>query len=209
MFLVFVFLFYSINIFAQYRSDYNLSNFNYINATNKYKATKNYLPINIENKYSALNLAGQNAAGLACGFAFAMPSYLLANTEKIRNTDTRTDLIIFSLLSYVVGSATGVVLVANIENPKISFWDTFGYSAIGGALGILTLTSTFDGRDISPGAFLLTLVLPTFGSMIYSAFVSDWPDDVYNVSYTIKIETHKDLIEHTKLFNIELIRIHF
>ena len=209
VFFVIVFLFCSANVFAQIQKEYRYSNLNFIKNSYKYQTEKALLTEIKEERHSALNLMEQNFAGIAGGFLLALPTYYLAKKDNIRGTETGKYFSIFSLIGYVVGSATGVVVVASLENPKISFWETLGYSAMGGALSIFILASTFDGNDLSPGAIILSLVLPTFSSMIYSAFVADWSDETNKMSNKRKIESHKDLIEHSNLFNIELFRIYF
>lgn len=205
----FVLFLISNNVFAQKYYLDNNHHINFYNELHNYQNTKYYSTKNISHHYSALNLLGQNLAGYAVGVGLALPSYYLSKTNNLAGSDDKTNFIIFSLISYIVGSATGVYCVANMENPKISYWETLGYSTVAGAIGIAILTSTFDGDSISPIGVIITLAFPTISAMIYTSYVADWPIKKNEVGFQYKTWTHKDLIEYSKIFNMELFRMNF
>jgi len=198
-YLVFVF-----NIFGQNTSFIDKYHFDDNNIL--YRKTANNLNENIQHRYSTLNLFGQTVAGYAAAVGFSALPYYLAG-ENNPGSDYKTGLIIFSVLTYLTGSATGVYFVSNIENPKISFLETLGYSALGGLLGFVTASATFNQRDPSPFGIILFFAAPTISSMIYSSFVADWPENRVGIRENTK--TVNDFIEKSKLFNVQLLRINF
>lgn len=164
---------------------------------------------NYPRKHSTLNLFAQEIIGIGSGIGLALPSYYLSKDNRLAGSNDKETLVKFSFLSFVIGSGIGVYLIADIENPNISFWETLGYSIIGGGTGFLILNASFDGKNISPIAIISFFILPTLSSMIYASYIADWGNEI-NTSYNNNaVKSHKDLVERSKLFNIELGKIYF
>lgn len=178
-----------------------------------YKSSFNFgLPDNIAaKKHSFLNLSGQALVGSAFAVGFSVLP-LAATWANIWGSDgtpvTQTTLEIQTLSSYLFGSAVGVHLVAKSENSVLSFWKTFGYSAIGGGVGIILIAILASQYETIPGTGgLIVALCPIIGSMVYASFISDWYQESQDVTFAKTLKSHKDLFEQTKLFDIELLRI--
>lgn len=165
----------------------------------------------ISQKHSILNLSGQALVGstFAVGFSILPLAAMWANAWGSDGTPaSQTAIGILTLSSYLFGSAVGVHLVAKSENPELSLWKTFGYSAIGGGTGIILLSILASQYETIPGAGdVIVALCPIIGSMVYTSFIADWPQDYQKVSFIKTNLSHKDIIEQTKLFDIELLRI--
>lgn len=162
-------------------------------------------------KHSFINLAGQALVGSALAVGFFVPTLTLSiglTWDKNINEPSQTALGILSLSSYVFGAAVGVYWVAKSENPKLSFWKTVGYSAIGAGVGvvIVSILATQFTKIPTVGGSIAALS-PIIGAMVYTSFISDWPQSNEEVSFYKDYFSHKDLVEQSKLFNIELFRI--
>ncbi len=158
------------------------------------------------NSYSSLNLFGQGLAGFSGGMGFSLATYYSTKGNKLHDSNENIKPNILLLLSYVVGSATGVYFVSQLENSNTLFWETVGYSVIGGSIGVVILTATFDGRDLSPFGIISFLALPIISSMIYSSYIVDWSEDNKINRDQVKSITHNDLL-NSNLINILKIKI--
>lgn len=166
----------------------------------------------VSKKHSFLNISGQAIVGsaFAVGFSILPLAATWANAWGSDGTPaSQTALGILTVSSYLFGSAVGVHLVAKSENSELSLWKTFGYSAIGGGVGVLLVSILASQYETIPGAGgVIVALCPIIGSMVYASFISDWPQDNQKVlSIDKNSYSHKDLVEQTKLFNIELLRI--
>ncbi len=156
------------------------------------------------NHYSKLNLLGQTVAGYGLGIGLAsLPIYL----RDASGSNNQQGFAISAMIFYVVGSAVGVYSISQFENKELSFWGTLGYSALGGVVGLSIAIITFDQSNSSSNSVLLALILPTFSAMIYSTFISDCPKERPTSEIINSFNTHQHLIQHSKLFDMELIRI--
>jgi hypothetical protein len=165
----------------------------------------------VTHKHSFLNLSGQAIVGstFAVGFSILPLTAAWANAWGSDGTPaSQTALGILTVSSYLFGSAVGVHLVAKSENPELSLWKTFGYSAIGGGVGVVLVAIFASQYETIPGAGdVIVALCPIIGSMVYASFISDWPQEYQEVSFAKTSILHKDIIDQTKLFNIELLRI--
>ena len=166
--------------------------------------------ITFSRKHSILNLSGQLLVGstLAMGFSI-IPAGLVGAASFGKETEVSVPLLnIIAVSSCLFGSAVGVHWVAKAENSNLAFWKTVGYSAIGGSGGVLILTLLTTQYVTVPAAGIVVVALcPIIGSMIYSSFISDWPQENSNAAFYKNNFSHKDLIERSKLFNFEIMRI--
>ena len=163
---------------------------------------------NNQQKHSALNLFAQEVVGVASGIGLALPSYYLSKVDRLA-ANGKENLTIFSFISYVIGSGVGVYLIADLENPNISFWETIGYAIIGGGTSFLILNATFDERNILPIGIISFLILPTLSSMIYASYIADWNNEINTSIKNNALKNHSYLVENSKLFNVELWRVYF
>lgn len=165
----------------------------------------------IPRRHTALNLAGQALLGTGLAFIFAVPPLAATWAAAWSNGGNTGANALFGLTvaSYMFGSAVGVRLVAKAQNPNLSLWKTYGFAAIGGGTGaLLTGILASQYTTLPAVGVIIVLLSPVIASMIYASFIADWPQDNNDnlTSYKTTI-SHKDLIEQSKLFNIELIRI--
>jgi len=97
-------------------------------------------------KHSFINLAGQVFTGSAVAVVFSiLPTGLLvASVWGTERDISGPALGILAVSSYFFGAAVGVHWVAKAENKELSFWNTVGYSFIGGGVGVglLAILST-------------------------------------------------------------------
>ncbi len=168
----------------------------------------------VRKNYSFLNLSGQAILGsaFAVGFSILPLTAGLANSMGSDGTPTSRAVLgvtlgIITLSSYMFGSAVGVHLVAKSQNPALSFWGTVGYSAIGFGAGIALLAILASQYETIPCGGGIVLFFPIISSMVYASFISDWPKENENISFSKFNLSHKDIIERTKLLNLELFRI--
>jgi len=162
-------------------------------------------------KHSFINLAGQAVVGTGLAVVFFVPTAAASFSIGWNNNldpPIGATLEVLTISSYFIGAAVGVHWVAKAQNKELSFWKTVGYSFIGGSvgLGLLAILSTQYTTIPGVGGTIAALC-PVIGSMIYASFVSDWPQEVPKVSLYKKSISHKDLIEQTQIFNLELVRI--
>lgn len=159
-------------------------------------------------KHSFPNVCGQAFVGTLCavGFSTIPFSATMSNLGSKDQVNTASAILVLSW--YLFGSAVGVHWIAKSENPELSFWGTLGSSVIGAGVGfgfISTLSSGFK----SPPYFgaVIAALCPVISSMIYASFVSDWPSEHSRISFQKNNFSHKDFIEQTKVFEIEVLRI--
>ncbi|MEJ2613817.1 MAG: hypothetical protein P8Z35_02575 [Ignavibacteriaceae bacterium] len=206
-------LFTVINIFAQSKyyslslvenkANYNIAyqkSFNNFNLSDKTES----------HKYSIINLSGQTIVGSALAAGFSIPPLIMAWADSWNHsTDaSQTALGIISISAYLLGAATGVYWVAKSENSKLSYWGTVGYSVIGGGISTVIASILASQYLTVPTAGVLIIGLcPVASSMIYASFISEWPGENKNLSFSNEVLTYKDLINYTNIFKIELIHI--
>jgi hypothetical protein len=209
--LILFFSFIYINTFAQYK-------FNRISPI----GNRTYLAIDLDSncisgdiviphKYSAINLTGQLLAGSALAFIFTLPSMTAAFYNAWSGHGSKESQILLSAIgitSYLIGSATGVYWVAKSGNSELSYWGTVGYSAIGGSVSAILASILASKYTTIPGTGAVIIALcPLISSMVYASFISDWPGENENLSFSDNILSCKDIINYSNLFNLELIHI--
>lgn len=165
------------------------------------------------NNYSFLNLTGQGLVGSALAFTFALPPFVggFANAwGGNKNKFWGTSLGILTLSSYLFGAAVGVHWVAKAENTNLSLWKTFGYSAIGGGFStILISVLATKYTTIPPAGILIAMFAPVASSMIYASIVADWPNENLNNSNFSNQLSFKDLVDQSKILDLQLLQIRF
>jgi hypothetical protein len=161
--------------------------------------------------YSFLNLTGQALVGSTLAIVFSIPpiSAGFADAWSGKSNDaSQTALGILAISSYLFGAAVGVHWIASYENPNLSFWGTVGYSTIGGSVGAVLVSILATNYTTVPTVGVIIVALtPIIGAMIYASFISDWPIESKEISFHKINISHKDLIEQTKIINLELLRI--
>ncbi len=168
----------------------------------------NFISANVDNityqKPSFLNLTGQFVVGTALSLGFsAIPTILVFSKSPSQIGPGEAIAAVIGVPLYLLGSATGVYWVSKKAVPNISFWNTFAFSCIGGSISIAILLSNI-GKVNSPLVFIAALIMPTLSSMLYTNLISTWNRKEVIIDNSI---THKDFVEQTKLFNVQLIRI--
>ncbi len=211
--IVLIIILFSENIFSQN----NLHSFG--NIENKIVCSdalynKFSSPLKLENKvyksYSLVNLTFQPVVGSSFAFIFTIPPFLglLNDVWNSESAISHTVWGILTISAYCLGAGTGVYLVANIENKKLAYWDTVEYAVFGAAIGALTAAVLASQYSTIPNAGAIFIAFsPVIGAMFYTSFVADWPTQNQDLSFNNKILSHKDLINRTNIFNIEVIRI--
>jgi hypothetical protein len=163
------------------------------------------------NMHSIFNLAGQAVVGssLALGFSI-LPTAASFGSSWAGEQTSATIFGILAISAYLAGSATGVHWIAKIENPNLSFWNTLGYSAIGGGVGALTITILATQYTTLPAfGTVIAFLCPVMSSMIYAALIADW-DVTSKENDIVKYDfSHKNLIDYSKVFDVEIVRIRF
>ncbi|NWF90095.1 MAG: hypothetical protein HXY50_11630 [Ignavibacteriaceae bacterium] len=157
-------------------------------------------------KHSAGNILAQAFLGFVVGGGLAIIPFSATIVDQgDNNKKLNTNLIILSVLSYTGGVSLGVHWAAKAENPNHSFWLTHVSSLL--SLGIGTAIA-FSGIEEPPYVTSVIAGLsPIIGSIIYSTSIADWPDESKNITFQAKILSHKDLVNSSKMFEIELLRI--
>lgn len=161
--------------------------------------------------HSFINLSGQTLVGsaLAIGFSILPLSAGVANAWSGESTEaSQTALGILAISSYLFGAAVGVHWIASIENHNLSFWGTAGYSVLGGSVGAIIVSILATNYTTIPNVGVIIVALtPIIGSMAYASFIAEWPMESQEISFHKKYFSHKDLIEQSKIINIEFLKI--
>lgn len=95
----------------------------------------------VRRAHSAVNIGGQVLLGATFSVLFSIPS-LYAIGLAVWNENSAAGeigLSLFYLSSYSFGTAAGVHVIADQENPEHSLWKTWMYSAIGTGIEFLSL----------------------------------------------------------------------
>ncbi len=173
-------------------------------------------PFKLGNKvydnYSLTNLVFQPVVGSGFAFIFTIPPFvgLLNDAWNSESAISHTVWGILTISAYCLGAGTGVYLVAHIENKNLTFWKTVEYSVFGGAVGAITAAVLASQYSSIPNAGAIFIAFsPVIGAMFYTSFVADWPYQNQDLSFNNKMLSHKDLINYSKVFDIELLRIRF
>jgi hypothetical protein len=139
-------------------------------------------------------------------FSFLPYSATMSNLGS--NEQVSTASAILTLSFYVFGASVGVYWFAQSENPELSFWGTVGFSFIGAAVGSGLVAILASGNDSPPTAgVVLAALFPIISSMIYTSSIANWPTENQSIPLPKNSLSHKDLIQYSKIFDVELLRI--
>ncbi|HED06608.1 MAG TPA: hypothetical protein ENI57_00640 [Ignavibacteria bacterium] len=172
----------------------------------------------LNNKYSVGSLIAQGLTGSISGLGLGFLAIGSAFAYSWRHGATTFSRVGFTLLvpaSMIFGSAIGVHLIAKYENPKHSFWQTVKYSAYGAGGGvILSLILASLHTKTNTGEVVLISLSPVIGSLIYSNYVTEWPetnqkDKISKITFRKLNYSFKDYYESTQLFRINILSIAF
>lgn len=160
--------------------------------------------------YSFGNVCGQAIVGSLCATGFAVLPFSAVSSGLGSKDQVNSASAILTIAWYTFGAAVGVHWIAKSENPELSFWGTFGSSVIGACLGTGFIYLLSDGIKSPPHfSVVIAALSPIISSMIYTSFVADWPSESQNIALQKNILSHKDLVNHSKVFDLEFLRINF
>jgi len=172
----------------------------------------------LNNKYSVGSLIAQGLTGSILGLGLGFLTIGSAVAYSWRHEETTFSRVGFTLLiptSMIFGSAIGVHFVARYENHRHSFWQTVKYSAYGAGSGVvLGLIFGSLQKSLSAGEVVLISLSPVIGSLIYSNYVTEWPetnqkDKISKITFRKLNYSFKDYYESTQLFRINILSIAF
>lgn len=172
---------------------------------------------------SRANIAGNIASQLViaplAGFAGAYAGgFLFAGfgaLAGIKDLGYMYPVLFGAGVGYAAGTALAVYLMAQPNNPNVSYWNTLGYSFIGAGAGI-GIASLMNHKGTS-FPYVVAFAAPVIASIVYADFLAPSPSfrDYYyfpvsessgNLS---SLSSHKDLYNSTVLCNVDLFRIPF
>lgn len=211
---LFILIFSSASILPQSESN-QLAEVKAKMKSDSFSALNNFTVVQIDNissqHHSILNLAGQALVGSSLAVGFSILPLSSAFGDALSGNATvasQTALGVLAISTYLFGAAVGVHWIASYENPNLSFWGTFGYSAIGGGVGTIIASVLAANYTTVPTAGVIFVALtPIMGAMTYASFISEWPGENQETSFNKAYDSHKDLIEHSNIVNLELLRI--
>jgi len=158
--------------------------------------------------HSEGNVFGQAFLGPIIGMGFSFLPGLLLYTGAGDEPVDQIGIGSIFISSYLLGAAAGVYWIAKAENPEVSYWGTAAFSALGGGAGALLAWALAENYHTFPGyGFILVGLCPVIGSILYTTLIADWPQANRTTSLLRNKYMHKDLVEQSKLLNIELLRI--
>lgn len=167
---------------------------------------------NVRQSHSIHNVVLQGIVGAASSVLFFFPPAALTIHVAWNDYDPflGAALGVLTLSSFVFGNGVGVYLISNVENRKIRFWKVVEYSFIGAAAGatIIAIAST-EYQTIPAEYGIAAALCPLFSSILYTTFIADWPNTFVDYPANNEVHSHKDLINHSKVFDLELLRYEF
>ncbi len=206
-----LFLFSVCAVWGQIRLKYNYVS----NDGTKYKPFDTSLSEDkkqIRTSHSVQNVFLQSIAGPVFSVAFVFPilSISLANSGGPHDPSLAFGAGVFTISAFLFGNGLGVYLISHIENPSVSFWNTVGYSFIGGAVsvGIFALRAKQNSNISIPEGIIIAFA-PLISSIAYTTIISDWPISGDQEVSIKNILSHKDLFDQSKVFDLELMRYEF
>lgn len=183
------------------------------NDTYNYKSLSFSLNKEARRAHSPGNIIAQFLVGSVMGPAFAFFPAIGLVVNAFSNHGTvfgGAALGILTISSYIFGAGVGTYWVADSENPELPFWSSIGYSALGGGMGVVILALFSIGNNTIPAeGTVAALLCPTIGSMIYTTSLADWSNERKALNFNRHNSTLHYIVEQTKLFNVELMRINF
>jgi hypothetical protein len=164
----------------------------------------------LRKQHSALNIAGQAVLapvmGCVCGFIPLCATFAAAwSGEDVYSWFGVT------AVSYVLGVSLGVKWIGRIENKNLSYWQTVYYSALGGVAGgaaTFGIARTVN-RKAGGATAIAFLTSSVIGAIVYSTSIAEWNPKAGEISSPDKISSQKEIIERTKLFDIDLLKVFF
>jgi hypothetical protein len=124
-------------------------------------------------------------------------------------SSSEAGLVLLTLSAYVLGAGVGVYCIANLESPNISFWGTIGYSVLGAAASAVLISILSSFHNNSAAVAIIAAFCPVLGSMFYALFIADWPQVNKKKEWGMNFYSQKDIIEMSKIYNVEIVRIEF
>ncbi|MFH1195431.1 MAG: hypothetical protein V1720_06940 [bacterium] len=163
----------------------------------------------IDKNYTVFNTLGQFVMGniLSVVFSFLPASASFAHSWGGGSKEVGYLLGGLTLSAYMLGAGTGVYWIAHSQNKGLSYWGTCGYAAIGGAAALLSVAILSTQYNSLPGYAMALFFLPTIGAMIYASDEANWPDIVSQQPIDTDYISHQEMINRTKLFEMELLRV--
>lgn len=159
----------------------------------------------VAGKHSLGNVFGQAFAGLLCGAGFSVIPFLTVSSKLGSNEKPNETPLIITITAFTLGSALGVHWAAKSENPKNSYFGSAIASVLGMGIGVGLVYSGIE--DPPYVTTVIAALSPIIGSIIYSTAIADWPDENPNITFQPKILSHKDLINNSKVFELEIFKI--
>lgn len=157
------------------------------------------------NKHTTGNILAQAFVGSVCAGSLAILPFSAIITDQGNKKTINTNLLIISIVTYTCGASLGVHWIAKAENPNHSFWLTQVSSIISLGIGVGVAVS---GIEDPPYVTVVIVALsPIVGSIIYSTSIADWSDPNQNPTLQPKNFSHKDLVNRSKMFELEIIKI--
>ncbi len=166
--------------------------------------------ISASHRYTALNIAGQVVLAPVMGTVCAIIPFSGAFAAAWSGKDAYPWLGI-SAISYMLGVSLGVKWIARIENKNLDYWKTVYYSAIGGiGGGALVFGFAHAIKGNTGGATAIAVLTSSLiGAIAYSTSEKAWQSADEIPPASGKISSQRDLIESTKLFDLQLMKINF
>ncbi len=167
--------------------------------------------------HSVSNILFQIIATPVITFAAMMPPVFASAGLNLNKDQVFTSVasMVFLYSCYTFSVSLSVHLIAGIENKNNSLTKTFIYGAMGGGAGILFSTAMYStNKDWWVGI----IIGPLLGTLAYTNIFAEWPKETiasekyenrFSIYSKLKIFSHKDYIESTKLFKMDMIRIKF
>ncbi|QQS37913.1 MAG: hypothetical protein IPM56_08235 [Ignavibacteriales bacterium] len=179
--------------------------------TSRYNSSVTSSIDNVRQSHSAHNIGLQVIVGsLSSALFFFPPALLTFHTAWNNNGSLSAAFGVLSFASFIFGNGVGVYLISNVENKKIRFWKVVEYSFIGAAAGAIIITIASTEYQTIPDEYGIAAALcPLFSSIVYTTFIADWPKASVNYPINNAVHSHKDLVNHSKVFDLELMRYEF
>ena len=204
--IIFIYVF-QLQVIAQ--QNYNRQNSNRFFSFNKYlintQQDSSALKIMLLKQHSTENIIGQAFAGILCGAGLSAIPFSSASSKLGSREKPNESVLIIAVACYTFGSALGVHWMAKSENPENKYWGSALSSAVGLGIGVGLV---FSGIEDPPYVTTVIAALsPLIGSIIYSTAIADWPDENPNMTLQPKILSHKDLVNSSKIVELEILKI--
>lgn len=161
----------------------------------------------IKKSHSLSNLIGQAAAGFGTGIILGgLPILVLTGSGTAKGLGSAISALVIGAPLYILGTSAGVYWVAKRENPEVRYLSSFGFSLMGMIGTIVYLSNPVNKNNIYTIEYIVALLLPVAGSILYTTCIADWPSK-NNYSFQKGDSTLYDIVNNSKIFEFEFIRI--